>query len=213
MQIAALIFDNITPLDIVGPVEVLSRLPGAELVIVGKSRGLVRDKRTHWALEAEAALSEVPRPDIVLIPGGPGIRPLCQEAPVLDWVRQVHRTSTWTASVCTGALLLGAAGLLKGLTATTHWNAREALEAYGARYVEDRVVEHGKLMIAAGVSSGIDLALRLASRIAGDETAQAIQLAIEYDPQPPYDTGAPSKAGPAVLERARQLLQRRAPAG
>lgn len=211
MQIAALVFDSITPLDIVGPIEVLARLPGADLVIVGKERGPVRDPRTHWTLTAEASLAEVSRPDVLVIPGGAGVRPLCTDEVVLDWVRTVHRATTWTTSVCTGSLLLGAAGLLRSLTATTHWAARELLEQYGARYVEERVVQQGKIITSAGVSSGIDMALTLAARIAGEDTAKGIQLGIEYDPQPPFDCGAPSKAEPAVLERMRRSYAQAAP--
>ena len=211
MQIAALVFDAITPLDIVGPIEVLARLPGAEIVIVGKARGPVRDPRTHWTLTAEASLGEVTKPDVLVVPGGAGVRPLCSEEPVLEWVRSVHGTTTWTTSVCTGSLLLGAAGLLRGLTATTHWASRDALEQSGARYVEERVVRQGKIITSAGVSSGIDMALILAAKMAGDDIAKGIQLGIEYDPQPPFDCGAPSKADPAVLERTRQSYARAAP--
>jgi putative intracellular protease/amidase len=210
MEIAALVFDAITPLDIVGPIEVLARMPGAEIVIVGKTRGPVRDSRTHFTLTAEASLDEVSRPDVLVIPGGAGVRPLCADEAVLDWVRRVHAATTWTTSVCTGSLLLGAAGLLRGLTATTHWASRELLEQYGARYVEERVVSQGKIITSAGVSSGIDMALTLAARIAGDDTAKGIQLSIEYDPRPPFDCGAPSKAEAAVLERMRQSFARAA---
>jgi putative intracellular protease/amidase len=208
MQIAALVFDGITPLDIVGPIEVLARMPGAEIVIVGKKRGPVRDPRTHWTLTAEASLGEVMRPDVLVLPGGAGVRPLCADESVLEWVRSAHGATTWTTSVCTGSLLLGAAGLLKGLTATTHWASSDLLEQYGARYVEERVVQQGKIITSAGVSSGIDMALTLVARIAGDDTAKGIQLSIEYDPQPPFNCGAPSKAEPAVLDRVRQTMQR-----
>jgi putative intracellular protease/amidase len=210
MQIAALVFDAITPLDIVGPIEVLARMPGAEIVIVGKQRGPVRDPRTHWTLTAEASLAEVPAPDVLVLPGGAGVRPLCADEPVLEWLRHAHGTTSWTTSVCTGSLLLGAAGLLRGLTATTHWASRELLEQYGARYVEERVVQQGKIITSAGVSSGIDMALTLVAKIAGDDTAKGIQLSIEYDPQPPFNCGAPSKAEPAVLDRVRQTMQRAA---
>jgi transcriptional regulator GlxA family with amidase domain len=212
MQIAALVFDAITPLDIVGPIEVLARMPGAEIVIVGKQRGPVRDPRTHWTLTAEASLAEVPRPDLLVLPGGAGVRPLCAEEPILEWLRLAHGTTSWTTSVCTGSLLLGAAGLLRGLTATTHWASRELLERYGARYVEERVVQQGKIITSAGVSSGIDMALTLVAKMAGDDTAKGIQLSIEYDPQPPFNCGAPSKAEPAVLDRVRQAMQRAATA-
>jgi putative intracellular protease/amidase len=210
MQIAALVFDAITPLDIVGPIEVLARMPGAEIVIVGKQRGPVRDPRTHWTLTAEASIAEVPRPDVLVLPGGAGVRPLCTDEPILDWLRGAHGTTSWTTSVCTGSLLLGAAGLLRGLTATTHWASRELLEQFGARYVEERVVQQGKIITSAGVSSGIDMALTLVAKMAGDDTAKGIQLSIEYDPQPPFNCGAPSKAEPAVLDRVRQAMQRAA---
>ena len=210
MQIAALVFDAITPLDIVGPIEVLARMPGAEIVIVGKQRGPVRDPRTHWTLTAEASLAEVPRPDLLVLPGGAGVRPLCAEEPILEWLRLAHGTTSWTTSVCTGSLLLGAAGLLRGLTATTHWASRELLEQFGARYVEERVVQQGKIITSAGVSSGIDMALTLVAKMAGDDIAKGIQLSIEYDPQPPFNCGAPSKAEPAVLDRVRQTMQRAA---
>lgn len=208
MQIAALVFDAITPLDIVGPIEVLARMPGVEIVIVGKMRGPVRDPRTHWTLTAEAGVAEVPRPDILVLPGGAGVRPLCADESILEWLRSAHATTSWTTSVCTGSLLLGAAGLLRGLTATTHWASRDLLEQYGARYVEERVVQQGKIITSAGVSSGIDMALTLVAKIAGDDTAKGIQLSIEYDPQPPFNCGAPSKAEPAVLDRVRQTMQR-----
>ena len=210
MQIAALVFDAITPLDIVGPIEVLARMPGAEIVIVGKQRGPVRDPRTHWTLTAEASIAEVPRPDVLVLPGGAGVRPLCADEPILEWLRGAHGTTSWTTSVCTGSLLLGAAGLLRGLTATTHWASRELLEQFGARYVEERVVQQGKIITSAGVSSGIDMALTLVAKMAGDDTAKGIQLSIEYDPQPPFNCGAPSKAEPAVLDRVRQAMQRAA---
>jgi len=210
MQIAALVFDAITPLDIVGPIEVLARMPGAEIVIVGKQRGPVRDPRTHWTLTAEASIAEVPRPDVLVLPGGAGVRPLCEEEPILEWLRLAHGSTSWTTSVCTGSLLLGAAGLLRGLTATTHWASRELLERYGARYVEERVVQEGKIITSAGVSSGIDMALTLVAKMAGDDIAKGIQLSIEYDPQPPFNCGAPSKAEPAVRDRVRQTMQRAA---
>jgi transcriptional regulator GlxA family with amidase domain len=210
MQIAALVFDAITPLDIVGPIEVLARMPGAEIVIVGKQRGPVRDPRTHWTLTAEASIAEVPSPDVLVLPGGAGVRPLCADEPILEWLRGAHGTTSWTTSVCTGSLLLGAAGLLRGLTATTHWASRELLEQFGACYVEERVVQQGKIITSAGVSSGIDMALTLVAKMAGDDTAKGIQLSIEYDPQPPFNCGAPSKAEPAVLDRVRQAMQRAA---
>jgi putative intracellular protease/amidase len=207
MRVAALVFDKITVLDIVGPVEVLSWAPDVELVWVGKERGTVRAAPTGLGLAIDRTLDEVTSADVLIVPGGPGVRLLLKDEPVLDWVRRVHATTQWTTSVCTGSLLLGAAGLLAGKTATTHWNSAAALESFGAKYVEQRVVQQDKIVTAAGVSSGIDMALWLLGRIFGDEIARAAQLCIEYDPQPPYDGGAPSKAGAAVLARARAIVQ------
>ncbi len=204
MRIAALIFDKITVLDIVGPMEAMSWLPGSDILWVGKRRGAMRAAPTGLSLSADLALDEVASADVLVIPGGPGVRLLLKDEAVLDWVRRIHATTKWTASVCTGSLLLGAAGLLKGLDATTHWNSVPALESFGAKYREERVVPRGKIVTSAGVSSGIDMALWLIGREAGDEAAEAAQLCIEYDPQPPYHMGAPSKASAAVLERARR---------
>lgn len=207
MKIAALIFDKITVLDIVGPVEALSWLPGSEIVWVGKEKGPIRAAPTGLGMTIDKTLDEVTSADVLIVPGGPGVRPLLKDEPVLDWVRKIHATTQWTTSVCTGSLLLGAAGLLKGLDATTHWNSAAVLESFGAKYLEQRVIPRGKVVTSAGVSSGIDMALWLIGKIAGDEAAQAAQLCIEYDPQPPYDAGAPSKAGPAIVARARETVK------
>jgi transcriptional regulator GlxA family with amidase domain len=203
MRIALLVFDRLTALDAVGPYEVLSRLPGVELRLVGKKAGVKRTDTGALGLEADLALSELADPDVIVVPGGPGSRPLMSDAEVLDWVRSAHETSTWTTSVCTGALVLGAAGLLAGKRATTHWASLGRLRELGAEPVSERVVEDGKVITAAGVSAGIDMALALAARIAGEEVAHAIQLGIEYDPQPPFDSGSPAKAHPKVIELVR----------
>jgi transcriptional regulator GlxA family with amidase domain len=203
VQIAILIFDGLTALDAIGPYEVLSRVPGAEVRFVGKQQGPKRTDTGGLGLEADLAISELPRAEVVLIPGGAGSRPLMQDPEVLDWVRAVHRDSTWTTSVCTGALVLGAAGILDGKRATTHWAFMDRLAQLGAKPVAERVVEDGKVVTAAGVSAGIDMALTLAGRLAGDQVAQAIQLGIEYDPQPPFDTGSPTKASPELVELIR----------
>ena len=204
MKIAIPIFDRVTALDAVGPYEVLSRLPGAELKFVGLEAGPVRTDNRMLSLNAEAALEDFAEPDILVFPGGIGTRALIKDEHVLAWVRQVHERTQWTTSVCTGSLVLGAAGLLRGLEATTHWAAVSALERLGARPTGRRVVEQGKIVTAAGVSSGIDMALWLAGRVAGDQVAQAIQLGIEYDPQPPYDSGSPDKATPEVIALVRR---------
>ena len=203
MQIAILIFDRLTALDAIGPYEVLSRVPGAELRFVAKEAGAKRTDTGALGLHADLALGELPAPEVVLVPGGQGSRPLMRDREVLDWLRAVHETSRWTTSVCTGALVLGAAGILDGKRATTHWASLERLRELGAEPVAERVVEDGKVMTAAGVSAGIDMALTLVSRIAGADVAQAIQLGIEYDPAPPFDAGSPAKAPAEVIELVR----------
>jgi putative intracellular protease/amidase len=204
MKIAIPIFDRVTALDAVGPYEVLSRLPGAELKFVGFEPGPVKTDNRMLSLHVETAIEDFAEPDILVFPGGFGTRALMKDERMLDWVRHVHEGTQWTTSVCTGSLVLGAAGLLNGLEATTHWAALPVLERLGAKPTSRRVVEQGKIVTAAGVSSGIDMALRLAGHIAGDTVAQAIQLGIEYDPQPPYDSGSPEKASPDVVALVRR---------
>ncbi len=203
MQIAILIYDRLTALDAVGPYEVLSRLPDAQVTFVAEQAGPCRTDTGALALLADAALAELPHPDVVLVPGGPGQAALMQDGPVHEWLRAAHETSTWTTSVCTGSLILAAAGLLAGRRATSHWLALEELRGLGVDVVPERVVFDGKLATAAGVSAGIDMALALAGRIAGEQVAQAIQLGIEYDPQPPFDAGSPQKAPAQVVEALR----------
>jgi putative intracellular protease/amidase len=199
MKIAIPIFDRVTALDAIGPYEVLSRLPGADLRFVGFEPGPVKTDNRMLSLNVETAIEDFAEPDILVFPGGFGTRALMKDERMLDWVRHVHEGTQWTTSVCTGSLVLGAAGLLDGLEATTHWAAMDTLERLGAKPTGRRVVEQGKIVTAAGVSSGIDMALRLAGHVAGDTVAQAIQLGIEYDPQPPYDSGSPEKASPEVI--------------
>jgi transcriptional regulator GlxA family with amidase domain len=205
MRIAILIFDKLTALDAVGPYEVLSRFPGAELTFVAKEAGPKRSDTGALAIHADASLDQLTDPDLLLIPGGEGNRPLLRDDEVLDWVREAHRGTTWTTSVCTGALVLGAAGILEGLEATTHWAFLERLRDYGATPVKRRVVEQGKVWTAAGVSAGLDMALTLAARDVGEEFAQSIQLGIEYDPSPPFDSGSPDKAPPEIVEAVRRV--------
>jgi putative intracellular protease/amidase len=205
MKIAIPVFEGITALDAIGPYEVLSRLPGADLKFVSFEPVPVKTDNGMLSLNAELALDDFADPDILVFPGGFGTRPLMKDERMLDWVRHVHDGTTWTTSVCTGSLVLGAAGLLDGLEATTHWAAMNTLAKTGARPTGRRVVPQGKIVTAAGVSSGIDMALYLAGQIAGDTVAQAIQLGIEYDPQPPYDAGSPEKAPRDVMELVRGL--------
>ena len=200
MQIAIALFDRFTALDAVGPYEVLSRLPGARVDFVAAEPGVYATDTRMLRLSVERSYADVPSPEVLLFPGGIGTRALMHDEPTLDWVRKAHETSRYTTSVCTGALVLGAAGILEGLDATTHWMSRPLLAGLGARAVEQRVVEQGKVVTAAGVSAGIDMALTLAARIAGPEVAQAIQLGIEYDPQPPFDAGSPEKAPREIVE-------------
>jgi putative intracellular protease/amidase len=203
MQIAILLYDRFTVLDAIGPYQVLSGIPGAEVVFVAKRPGPIRDQVGSLLLSATAGLADIPRPDIVVVPGGPGQNDQMQDGPVHEWLRAADQASTWTTSVCTGSLILAAAGLLAGRRATSHWLALDELGSLGATPVRDRVVFDGKYVTAAGVSAGIDMGLTLAGRVAGDETAQAIQLMIEYDPQPPYDAGSPDRAPAEVLRRLR----------
>jgi putative intracellular protease/amidase len=205
MKIAIPIFDRFTALDAVGPYEVLSRLPGATVHFVAAEPGPKRTETGMLALIADLALDELTHPDVVVVPGGSGTRALTNDEQILGWLRRAHETSLWTTSVCTGSLLLAAAGVLDGLEATTHWLALDILAEYGARPVERRVVEHpeARIITSAGVSAGIDMALTLAAHIAGNELAQAIQLGIEYDPEPPFDCGSPAKAPREIVELVR----------
>lgn len=204
MNIAILIYDRFTALDAIGPYEVLSRLPGASTKFVAVEPGPVTTDNGALTLLAEGSLRDTSEPDIVLVPGGPGEVAARAGGPALDWLRKVHGTSTWTTSVCTGSLVLAAAGLLEGARATSHWLALEQLRELGAEPVSERVVFDGKIVTAAGVSAGIDMALSLAARIAGEEVAQAIQLSIEYDPQPPFDAGSPATAPAAIVDGLRE---------
>lgn len=200
MQIAIVLFENCTALDAVGPYEVLSRLPGADIRMVGFEKGPVNTDTTMLRLHVDATYDEVTEPDIVLVPGGYGQRTHRTGSPLHAWLQKVDAHTTWTASACTGSLILASAGLLTGRRATTHWLAYDELAEHGALPSEDRVVFDGKYVTSAGVSAGIDMALTLAASIAGEEMAQAIQLGIEYDPYPPFDTGSPRKAPQSAID-------------
>ncbi len=209
MNIAIVLYDRFTALDAIGPYEVLSRLPGADLAFVAAEPGPVRTDNGMLTVIAGRSLEQAGQPDIVLVPGGPGEVAARAGGSVLDWLREADGTSTWTTSVCTGSLILAAAGLLDGRRATSHWLALEELGRLGAQPVSERVVFDGKIVTAAGVSAGIDMALALAAEVAGEAVAQAIQLGIEYDPQPPFDAGSPQKAPAAIVEllRARSRFE------
>ncbi len=200
MQIAILIFDKLTALDAIGPYEVLRSVPGWEVKFVGPEKGQVRTDSGALGLSVDYALDEVGEVDMVLVPGGEGNRPLLRDEAVLSWLRQIDAGTKWTTSVCTGSLVLGAAGLLEGKQATSHWAFLEQLREFGADPVGGRFVEDGKTITAAGVSAGIDMALHLVGKEVGPEVAQAVQLGIEYDPQPPFDAGSPSKASDQIVE-------------
>lgn len=211
MQVAIPLFPRFTALDAVGPYEVLQRIPSIEVVFLGHRRGEVRTENGMLGVICDATFDDIDSPDMVVVPGGIGTRVLVGDETIRSWLRSVHPGTRFTTSVCTGALLLGDAGLLDGLTATTHWRAEQELNALGARYVPDRVVEHlpQRIITAAGVSSGIDMALRLVELLVDREAAQAAQLLIEYDPQPPFDCGALAKADEATRARVAEFLQSR----
>jgi transcriptional regulator GlxA family with amidase domain len=203
MQIAIPLFPRFTALDGIGPYEVLQRVPSLDVVFVGHTRGEVRSENGFLGITVDATFEDVPRPDVIVFPGGIGTRPLIDDDRVLEWVRTAHETTTFTTSVCTGSLVLAAAGLLEGLSATTHWSVLPMLEQHGATPTHARVVEHldRRIITAAGVSSGIDMALRLVELLVDRTAAEACQLMIEYDPQPPFDAGATWKVGDDVMTR------------
>jgi transcriptional regulator GlxA family with amidase domain len=206
MEIAIPLFDRFTALDAVGPYQVLSALPDARVRFLAAEEGPVRSDNRMLTMVAEGRWEDSPRPELLVVPGGPGTRDLLVDERMLAWVRSVHESSRYTTSVCTGSLVLGAAGILDGVDATTHWMEMDELRALGAQPTSERVVERGKVITAAGVSAGIDMALRLAELIAGPVVAQAIQLAIEYDPQPPFDSGSPEKAPREVVDLVRGVV-------
>jgi putative intracellular protease/amidase len=203
MQIAILVYPRFTALDAVGPYEVLSRLPDARVTFVAEHAQVCRTDTGQLALVADAALDELPSPEVVVVPGGPGQAALMEDGPVHAWLRAADAGSTWTASVCTGSLILGAAGLLASRRATSNWQALDELRGLGAEVVPERVVFDGKYATSAGVTAGLDMALSLAAKIAGEQVAQAIQLGLEYDPQPPFEAGSPEKAPAEIVEAVR----------
>jgi transcriptional regulator GlxA family with amidase domain len=207
MKTSILLFDGFTALDAIGPYEVLRSVPGWEVEFVASERGEVRADSGAVGLSADRSLAEVTGAEILLVPGGQGNRALLEDEATLSWLREIDRTTTWTTSVCTGSLLLGAAGLLEGKRATGHWLFLEPLREYGAEPVGGRYVEDGKTITAAGVSAGIDMALHLVGRERGAKTAQSVQLGIEYDPAPPFDAGSPDKAPAAIVAALRSTAR------
>lgn len=202
MQVAIVLYPGFTSLDVIGPYEVLGRLPDTEVVFVAERPGLVLNDLRSLSINAVAGFADVPDPDVVLIGGGPGQMEQMSDGDLHEWLRKVDRTSTWTASACTGSMILAAAGLLDGRRATTHWAALDHLAEFGATPSKERVVIDGHYATAAGVSAGIDMALTLAGLIAGDDVAQTVQLIIEYAPEPPYNAGSPDTAPAEIVESA-----------
>jgi len=211
VQIVIPVYDRFTALDAVGPYEVLSKVPGTTVTFVAAEAGPVTTDTGMLTLVAQKSFAEVTSADVLMVPGGPGTRQMMTDEQLVGWVKAIDATTSWTTSVCTGSLILGAAGLLEGVDAPTHWSCVDLLESTGARYLTERVIVRDTLITAAGVSSGIDMALTLASFLAGDEVAQAIQLGIEYDPQPPFDSGSVAKSDPAIVELVRALSSDAAP--
>lgn len=212
-QIAILLYPGVTALDAVGPLEVFSRIPGTEIRMVGKeAEPVITEGGVLW-LGVTHTIAETPSPDLLLVPGGTTTPGQMVDDEILDWIRKVHKTTTWTTSVCTGALILGAAGILKGQPAVTHWYKMGVLKIMGAKpQPEERIVQSGKIVTSAGVSAGIDMALWLTERLADRRQAEAIQLTIEYDPHPPFDAGHMSKASKDVQKLAKEIMDLRMPA-
>ena len=203
MQIAFLIYEGLTALDIIGPYEVFNQIPGVDLRFVAKQPGSIRVDSGAFSIGVDHKLADVPRPDVFVVPGGmAGTFAAAKDPEILGWVREAHAGSRYSTSVCTGSLILGAAGLLKDSIATTHWAAKTLLEQTGATYTEQRIVVADKIVTAAGVSAGIDMALYVMGKLVGPELAKLAQLSIEYDPEPPFDAGSPAKAGDAIVQRA-----------
>jgi transcriptional regulator GlxA family with amidase domain len=199
MKIAILLYDNYTALDVVGPYEVLSNIPGSKIFFTAEKPGLYKNNK-GIQIAADCSLTDMEDPEIIVIPGGFGIDTILSNKEILKWVNTVHEKSQWTTSVCSGSLLLAAAGVLNGRKITTHWNRVEQLKKYPVEFVKERYVKDGKIITSAGVSAGIDMALYLTSLVVSENFAKTVQLAIEYDPKPPFDSGSPDKAPKEIVE-------------
>lgn len=206
MHVAIPLFPGFTALDIVGPYTMLAFAPGWHVTLVAPEHGAVLDDRGTLSLMATATYDEVTAPDVVLVPGGPGVEQALGDPALLSWLQGVDTRTTWTTSVCAGSLILGAAGMLAGRRATTHWGWLDVLPGFGAESVGERVVFDGKYVTAAGVSAGLDMALTLLGRESGEEVARAVQLAVEYDPRPPYDSGSAHTASEELRGAALALI-------
>ncbi len=207
MEIAIPIYDGFTALDAIGPYSVLHLIPGAEVRWLGEKSGPTKDETATCEIVADAVWEECREPEILVVPGGSGNRHLIGDERLSEWLRGIHENTQYTTSVCTGSLLLAGAGILDGLEATTHWLAMDTLEENGAKPTSRRVVEQGKVITSAGVSSGIDMSLRLTELLYGPELAQTLQLAIEYDPEPPFDAGSPDKAPEGIADAVRMGMK------
>jgi len=206
MQIVFLFYDGMTALDAIGPHEILFRLPNIKVLRAAEHAGPIKTESNNLIVNAEYSLSDITQADVLVVPGAGNATSLKEHPKTLAWVQKIHQTTTWTTSICTGSLILGAAGILSGHTATSHWAVIERLNQYGAKPISERVVESGKIITAAGVSAGIDMALNLAAKISGQKVAETLQLGIEYDPAPPFDVGSPAKASPEICEALKTRL-------
>ncbi|HEX5705573.1 MAG TPA: DJ-1/PfpI family protein [Pyrinomonadaceae bacterium] len=209
MKVAILLYDGVTALDAIGPYETLALLPDVQIQFVAKEKGPKKTDNGFLQLTADYAFADVTSADVLVVPGSANsTRIQMEDDATLNWLREIHSTTKWTTSVCSGSLILAGAGLLKGLKATTHWFALDMLKMFGAEPVQERMVQQGKVVTAAGVSAGLDMALFLAAEIAGAEVAKSIQLVMEYDPAPPFDSGSIGKASPEVVNAARDCMAR-----
>lgn len=209
MDMTILLFEGMTALDAIGPFDVFREIPDVKVTFVAEEPGAKHTDDGSLGLVASHAITDVDRTDVLMIPGGFGVERVVEQPKTLEWIRAIHETTTYTTSVCTGSIVLGAAGLLKGLAATTHWSMYDWLASYGALPTSQRVVQEGKIVTAAGVSSGVDMGLTLAALLFGDQMAESVQLTIEYDPQPPFDSGSPGKATPEVIEMVKERSEKR----
>ena len=210
ISVAFLLFPNVTQLDLTGPAQVLSRLGNVTLDLVWKDREPVRTD-AGFAILPTATFAEVMRADILCVPGGMGVTEVIADDEAMAWVRAVGAEARWVTSVCTGSLILGAAGLLKGYRAATHWSWRDYLAMFGAEMVPERVVVDRNRVTGGGVTAGIDFALTLMAEVRGAEFAKAVQLSLEYDPAPPFDAGSPEKAGPELVATYQRRVAQLAP--
>ncbi|MCM3677458.1 DJ-1/PfpI family protein [Peribacillus simplex] len=209
MKVAIMLYNGITALDAIGPYEVFAAVKGIEVKFVAKDKGLIKLDSKMGHLHADLSFSEVTSADILVVPGccPPNYKSNMNDEDTLNWIRQIHETTKWTTSVCNGSLILSAAGLLNGVKAASHWGSYDLLHSLGAVPTGERVARQGKIVTAAGVSSGIDMALQLIAWEWGEDISKSVQLLLEYDPMPPFDSGSPKKAPAPLVEQLRVMLQ------